>query len=208
MNRDDEIARDILGELKRPAADLDCVLTYFRYLREDIKEIGVFAPGPIVPRFGDEKKILKQLAGHAQKLALCIKKLSPSLCHFLAIHAYFERADDPNLDPDLKLSELLSDLMVLACKADEIQQTNLCRDDPKDSCASAAWALMREFGLEPTKYWTYYNVAGLMYEALTHEEADDMKPACDRTIDEMHRRERLVQELTEAGLERYLVPRK
>jgi hypothetical protein len=205
VSRDDEIAREILKELDRPATDLDCVLTYFRYLREDIKEIGVFAPGPIVPRFSDEKKKLRQIAAHAKRLAFCIKDLSPSTRHLLAINMYFET--DRTDDPDLKLGELLADLIQIAHQADVIQSADPCVDR-KDSCASAAWTLMNELGLEPTKYFRYYRVAGLMYQALTGKEADDMKRACDRTINEMNRRQRFAQELIEAGLERYLVPRK
>lgn len=121
---DDEIGRRILDELDRPATDLDCARTYLWCLRENIKGMGVFAPDPASPRFSDEKKVLGQFAGHAEKAARCIKELSPLARHILAANAFLDAflGHTPE-DPDKKLDGILSDLMVLAHKADQIQRT-------------------------------------------------------------------------------------
>ena len=170
----------------------------------------MFAPDPATPRFSDEKKVLGQFAGHAEKAARCIKELSPLARHILAANAFLDAflGHTPE-DPDKKLAEILSGLMVLAHKADEIQRTfSDPSQDPKEECAQSAWALMDALGAKPTKYTVYYVVAGLMWEALTGEEGVDMKRACDRTVDEFQRRQNFEREMTEAGLGRYFAPRK
>lgn len=214
MNRDDEIAGRILGQLKRPVteADMDCVRTHFWYLREHIKSMGVFAPNPASPRFSDEKKVLGQFAGHVEKAVHCIRELSPRSRHILAANAFIDaflgHTPTPE-DPEKKLDGILSDLMVLANMADEIRRTvsDPC-EDPKEKCAQTTWVLLDALGIKPTKYEKYFGVAGMMWEALTGEEEVDMERVWDRTIDQNSRLIRLEQEMTEAGYGRYFLPRK
>lgn len=190
LTYDDEMVDRIVEELGRPTTDRECVRTYIEYLREDIEAMGAFAPDPDASRWSDERKNLKQIYGHARKLAFGIKGLSPRGRYTLALLAFFH--EKPQGDPQAWFKQRLDkfvedDLLQIAGRARQLWR-ELPDDpmrDPKDDCAEEARLLMRELSLKPTKgaYSKYYVVAQLMWEAVTGEEDVDMKRACDRHID-------------------------
>ena len=172
--RDSDIAARIIEELGRPPTDTDCVRNHLERLRTEIAAFGEFATDVEQPSAA--KKKIGMVGLHARKTVSCIEDLTPRWSTLLSLAFTPDKA---------KLAQLMSDLTQVAHRADEIFAG--LDDGPVFDldfmCADVARDLMLELSVKPTKYATYYIVAGLMREALTGEEAVSLKRACDAVID-------------------------
>jgi hypothetical protein len=178
VNNDEDIAGRLLDRLRldRSVANIECVVAHFWCLRNDV----TFS----VDVNGDERRKLKQLVGHARALALCMKEFSPIQHHLLATSLYPDRA---HKDAELKFDEWLCGLARIAEQVDAMMRSS--SPDPRESCARITGALMSALNVKPAKSTKYYDVASLVWEAVAHEGAPDMKRACNRALDERQQHE-------------------